>query len=193
VEVVLVPVLVGDHHDRLLHLLVNLFEEVEHHPGVLRIEVGTGFISEQDVGLVHDRPGDRDPLLLATGEFPGEVILPVEHPNLREDIDACIVILLLRQILPEHRRQGDILHHREIGHQRIVLEDVPEPVEPEHRLLVVVQPGDIRPVDHDPAAVRSHEPGDHFQYGRLTRTVPAEQYVDVLVFDRHVYIQDIVP
>ena len=31
VEIFLVPVLVGDHHDRLVHGLVDLPEEFEHH------------------------------------------------------------------------------------------------------------------------------------------------------------------
>ncbi len=73
VEVFLVQVFAGENDDRLLHLLIDLLEKIRHHPGIYSIQIRTGFISKQEARLVQDRPGDRETLLLATQEFPGEV------------------------------------------------------------------------------------------------------------------------
>ena len=157
------PVLVGDHDDGLVHLLIDLAEQVEHQPGVLRIEVRTRLIGKQDVGLVHHRPGDRDPLLLTAREFSREVVLPVEQADLPEDADACLAVLVFGSVLPEHGRKRDVLHHREIEYQREILEDVPELVEPEHGLLVIGEGAYIGPVYHDPAGSGDIQQPQHMQ------------------------------
>jgi hypothetical protein len=45
---------------------VQLLEEVEDDPGVPGIQVRTGFVGEEKGWAVHERPGDRDPLLFAS-------------------------------------------------------------------------------------------------------------------------------
>jgi hypothetical protein len=58
VKVIFVPVLMGDHDNRLVHRLIDLVEKVKNHPGVFRIKVGTWLISKEDIRLVHHRPGN---------------------------------------------------------------------------------------------------------------------------------------
>ena len=167
VEVFPVPVFVRDHYDSLVQILIDLPEEIEHHPGILGIKVGARLISKEDVRPVHHGTGDRDALLLAAGEFPGQVVPPVAQADLLEYPEAVLSGLLLGAVLPEHRRDGDILHDREIGDECVILEDKPELVEPEHGLLVIGQEGDIHPVDHDPAGGGNVEEPEHVQEGGL--------------------------
>jgi len=64
VEVPPVPVLVRDHHDGLAKFAVEVPDQVEDQDRVLRVEVGAGLVGEEKGGVVHERPGDRHPLLL---------------------------------------------------------------------------------------------------------------------------------
>ena len=66
---------VGDHHDRLLELAVELLEQVEDLLGAVAVEVAGRLVGDEQVRVGHDRPGDRHALLLAAGELPGIVVL----------------------------------------------------------------------------------------------------------------------
>jgi hypothetical protein len=43
----------------------------------VRIEVACGFVCEDEIRVVNERPRDRNALLLATGQFGGRVADPV--------------------------------------------------------------------------------------------------------------------
>ena len=66
---------VGDHHDRLLELAVELFEQVEDLAAGGAVEVAGRLVGHQQVGVGDDRPGDRHALLLAAGELARIVML----------------------------------------------------------------------------------------------------------------------
>ena len=50
---------------------VDALQRVHHHAGVARIERGDRLVGQDDVGLLHQRAGDRHALLLATRQGVG--------------------------------------------------------------------------------------------------------------------------
>ena len=60
---------VADHGDA--EIPVDALQRVHHHLGVVRIERGDRLVRQNDVGLLHQRAGDRDALLLAAGKLVG--------------------------------------------------------------------------------------------------------------------------
>ncbi len=132
VKVLLVPFLVGDHDDGLVEIPVQLPEQVEDHLRVPGVQVGTGFIGKEEGRPVHERPGDRHPLLLAAGQLGGEVMDPVAQSHDPEDISADQRALLGGHP-PGHGGEVDVLLGGQFGDQGIVLEDIPEPSEAKHR------------------------------------------------------------
>jgi hypothetical protein len=61
--------LVGHQDDGDIPLDIELVQETHHFGAVPGIEVPRRFVREQDRGLGHQRAGDGDPLLLATGQL----------------------------------------------------------------------------------------------------------------------------
>jgi hypothetical protein len=61
---------VSDQHNRASGI-VQRTEQLHDLKAGGGIEVARGLIGKQDRGIVDQRPGDRDPLLLATGELTG--------------------------------------------------------------------------------------------------------------------------
>ena len=50
---------------------VDVAQQLEDAAGGALVEVAGGLVGQQDGGIVHQRPRDRDPLLLAAGELAG--------------------------------------------------------------------------------------------------------------------------
>jgi hypothetical protein len=66
---------VGHDHDRVIPL--QLEDQLLDALGRHRVEGGAGLVHQQHLGLVAQRAGDAEPLLLAAGEAGGHVIEPV--------------------------------------------------------------------------------------------------------------------
>ena len=63
---------VGDHHDGQTLVMLGGDEVEDFAPRGL-IEIAGGFIGKENLGFVHQGPGNRHPLTLASGEFAGPV------------------------------------------------------------------------------------------------------------------------
>ncbi len=83
----LLEVVRGDHDRAALGR-----DRADHVPQVasrLRVEAGRRLVEEDDLGLVHEREGDREPLLLAAGELACErARLRLEPDRLEQPLDA---------------------------------------------------------------------------------------------------------
>ena len=94
-----------------LHLLAQL--EVE---GTERL------VEEKHARPVHERPRERDPLLLPARELPRLAPLePGKADELERFDDAAAEIALVHAATPE--TEGDVLEDREVREERIRLED----------------------------------------------------------------------
>ena len=96
----------------------------------------------------------------------GEVVLPVEKPDLLQDIIAILFDLFFAPVLSEHCRQGDIFHNSQVGDKRVVLKDhAALQAWADHRNTI---PG-------QPATAHCVEAGGQPEERRLSRTAGAEQ------------------
>ena len=74
---------VGDHDDRLAHVVDGAAQERQHLRAGARVEVAGGLVGEDDLGPGHQGAGDGDPLLLAAGQLRGPVRQPVARGRRR--------------------------------------------------------------------------------------------------------------
>ena len=77
---------VGDHHDRVAVRVDDLAQEREHAAPGAGVERSGRLVGEHDLGPGDERPGDRDPLLLAAGELGRTVAQAVVEPDPRRDL-----------------------------------------------------------------------------------------------------------
>ena len=63
-------------------LAVETLKESHDLPTGLGVKVSGRFIGKQNLGIVHQRPRDRDALTLATGKLAGAMPQPVRHAQL---------------------------------------------------------------------------------------------------------------
>jgi len=62
---------VGDHNDGDVALFGDFAQHLDHIDRPDHIQGGGGFVGEDDVGVVTQRPGDGGALVLAAGELAG--------------------------------------------------------------------------------------------------------------------------
>ena len=68
-------------HDECRALFLHGEKVLEDLQRKSRVEVARGFVGEQDLGPVDQRTSERDPLLLAAGEFSGERGQPMREAD----------------------------------------------------------------------------------------------------------------
>src|SRR3954452_19689043 len=169
---------VAEHGDA--EVLVDAQQRIHHNLGVAGIERGDRLVGEDDVGLLHQRAGDRDALLLAAGELVGA--LGCERGNielLKRGHRQRLVLLG-----PGLRQRAPGRHRRKPSHQ-----DVGENIEPadqiellkDHRRarpplpqLLAAQRRDVEAVEQDAALRRGGETVDGPQQGRLAGAGPSD-------------------
>ena len=99
----------GDEQDRL-PAAMQAPEQLEHLGRARRVERTGGLVREQQRRLVHQRPGDREPLALAAGEDAGELVRLRPQPEQVEQAARSRLALAARAA-------------RDYGRQHHVLED----------------------------------------------------------------------
>ncbi len=141
--------------DRLeldLHLLAEL-----------QVERAERLVQQEHPRLVHDRAGERDALPLAAGELrrlAGAVAPEAHHA---EGFFGARAALPFVDLL-HHEPVLDVLLHRHVREERVVLEDRV------HRAVVRRQPGHVLAGELDRALVGRLEAGDHPQRRGLARS-----------------------
>ena len=167
---------VGDVHRRDPEPLVELDQLQPRLQAELRVEVGEGLVHQERLGLPHDRPRERDALPLPARQLAREALeefLEREDPGgpLHGRLDLAL------GLLRDAEREGDVLVHRHVRVQRVVLEyhrDVPL-----HRIDEVDEPV----ADHDFAGGGILEAGDHAEDRALPAARRPEQHQKLAVLD----------
>jgi len=72
-------------------------------PALLAVEVAGGLVGHDQVGVGDDGAGDRDPLLLAAGELPREVVLAAVQAHDPQRSHHIFPALLLREMREQER------------------------------------------------------------------------------------------
>jgi len=65
------------------------FQQLEHGPSILLVQISGGFICQQHARPCDERPGNRDTLLFPARKFTRTVFGPVLQPNLRQPFPRC--------------------------------------------------------------------------------------------------------
>jgi hypothetical protein len=139
----------------------------------LHVECCERLVHEQQAWTPEQRPGDGDPLTLASGEMRGSTIDKLADPQeVQNDVEAG---LLRREARTSHTIT-EVAHHREVREETRFLEDDPDrpAMGRDEDAPAFVLP-DI--VAEDQATVRcTGKPGDAAQNRRLAGTRRPEQH-----------------
>ena len=73
--------LVGDDEHRAAMLAVEVHQQLQDLLGRTTVEVAGGLVGEDQLGLVHEGPGDGDPLALTTRELRRPVVQALAEPH----------------------------------------------------------------------------------------------------------------
>src|ERR1022692_674381 len=152
-------------------------------PAQLGVQRAERLVKQQHRRLQHERPGQRDPLLLAAGQLSGAALGErAQLDQVQRLVDPAVQLALVQLAVAQPER--DIVEHGQEGEQRIALEhgvDVP---------LVRRDAGHVQVIEQDPASGRLLEPGNQPQRGRLTAAGRAEQREELAAGDREVDLVD---
>jgi hypothetical protein len=177
---------VGDVDEGDADLALNPLELELHHLAKLEVERTERFVQQQRAGIVHQRAGQRHTLLLPAGELGRLALGEVGEPNdLEQFVDAPLDLGLV--LLHAARSVRDVVPHRHVGEQRVMLEHGVDIA------LVRRHPRDILALQADGALGRSLESGDHPKRGGLAATRRTEHreelagsYREVGFLDRNI-------
>ena len=173
---------VGHVHEGEADLVLDRLELELHLAAQLEVERAERLVEQQQGRPVDDRAGERDALLLATGELRGAAAGEVVELD-----QAQRLVGLRRRIfdLAPAQAEGDVFEDRHVREQRVALEHRV------HRALVRLLVGDVLAADQDAAGRRLLEPGHQAQRRGLAAAGRAEQGEErpgrdhqVQVFDR---------
>ena len=171
-----VPV-VGRHQDRRLGLVVDLEEELHDLPAGGRVEVAGRLVGDDQSRLVNERAGDRDALLLATGELTGVLLELAGEAHGLQRLGAPAADLPAG--LAQHsQREGDVLVDGQPRKELEVLEDEAD-LAPVVRQVPPLHPAQLLAVDEDLAAGWLLLPDQEPDEARLAGTRRADQEEEV--------------
>src|SRR5262249_8435103 len=160
--------IVGDEHAGDVNLVVQAAEPRAQLLAHLRIERAEGLVEEQDLGLRGKRPGECDALALAARELGRQRALesfelhePEQLRHARPDLRPGP--------LADAEAERDVVEHRHVTEERVVLEDEA------HVALAHGGVGHVLVLVQHAAGVRRLQPRDDAQQRRLARARRAEQ------------------
>ena len=81
--------LIVSYHDDRATGSIELLEKRHDFFTRLAVEISGGLVGEDDGRVVHERPGDRNALLLAAREFTWLVVEPVAQPDFSQPLVAA--------------------------------------------------------------------------------------------------------
>src|SRR5580765_1405668 len=160
-------------------LLVDLDDRLEDPLDEDRGEPHRRLVEQQERRMGHERPADRDHLLLAAGECSGLLLLSFREPG-KERVDPFEVAAELRAVTSLECAHLEVLEHGHAGEELAALRRLrnAEPYD-----VVGWFAGDVRAAKHDRSAPRMVEPVDRAKHGRLSGAVRADQGHDLAFVD----------
>jgi acyl-CoA thioesterase-1 len=121
------------------------------------VERAGRLVGEHDVGAGHERPGDRNALLLTARQLAREIAEPIVEADRADDrVEPGPVLVLTGQ----GEREQDVLLRGERGDQVVLLEDESEPVAAQQRKVGLVERRERGVADERLTRGQSVESGD---------------------------------
>jgi hypothetical protein len=120
-------------HGQRLALVVRDIDDIDAQPVVqvldfelhmlakLLVERAERFVHQYELRLEHQRAGERDALLLATGHLRGPAAFETRHAHHVERVAHALRHFGLRQA-PHFQRKGEVFADRHMREERVVLE-----------------------------------------------------------------------
>ena len=144
---------------------------------ILASSADSGSSSSRTCGLDRERPGERDPLLLAARQLVRVAAALVGQVDHLEQLADALPDLVLRA-LPDLQPEADVVGDGHVREQRVGLEHHAD-------VALVRRPvGDVLAVDRDRAGRRLLEAGDHPQRRRLAAAGRAEERHELALLGR---------
>ena len=170
---------VGHEDERDPDLALDPLELDLHRLAQLQVEGGQRLVEEQGARQVDERPGQGDALLLAAGELGRPAGGELGQADDVEHLHRPAAGLGRRHLLgPQPERH--VVEHRHVREQGVLLEDRVDVA------LVRRHVGHVDALEHDPAARRQLEAGDHLEQRRLAAARRAEEREELAPGDREV-------
>ena len=172
---------VRDVDERDAHLPLHPLQLELHLLAELEVQRAERLVEQQHLRLVDDGPGQRDPLALAAGQLGRLAAAEPGQPDHLQRPDGLLPPLRLGH--PAHPQPVlDVLRHRHVREQRVVLEDgVDVPGVRRHLRNVAA-------AELDPPGVRPLEPGDQPEQRGLARSGGPEQGEELARPDHQVHV-----
>ena len=101
-------------------IFINLLEQADNVPAVLGVEVASGLISNENLGLTHDGTGNRHPLAFTTTELVRELLLFTPEADEVDHLGHCVLDLAVAHTC-NLQRKGDVFKHRALRQQLKIL------------------------------------------------------------------------
>src|SRR5918994_27697 len=142
------------------------------------VEGGQRLIEEKQPRPDDQRPGQRDPLCLTTGEFTGPAARQGAHTHPVEP-RRCLHVRCLTRGPAGTQAEGDVLQGAHVREEQVVLDDHADLAALRRQVDSALGVDQDRVVEHDPPLVRTEQAGERRQHRRLARTVGSEQRHDL--------------
>ena len=169
--------------ERDADLALNALELELHDVAQLEVQRTERLVEQQGAGVVDQRPGQRNALLLTTRELGGLALGEVGEPDHLEQLvdalaDGGLVLLLAA------RSVGDVVPDGHVGEQRVVLEDGVDVA------FVRRHPRNVDALEPNGALGGALEARDHPQGGGLPAAGRSEHREELAGTDREVGVGD---
>ena len=152
--------IVRDVDERDPHVVLDALQLELHLLAELEVERAERLVEQQHLRRVHERPRERDALLLAAGELPRlPLLVALERDQAQDLAHAALQLRAADALAPQAER--DVLADREVREERVALEDGVD-VAPVRRPT-----GHVLVGEQDAARGRLLEAADHPQRRRL--------------------------
>ena len=135
---------VGDDNQRGT-VPVEFAEDVHHDVLVGLVQIPRGFVRQNQLRIVDQRPGNAHPLLFTARELTGQMPRPVRQTHPVQGFQGLLLVRQTVVILSHH----DVLHRRQVVDQVELLENQTDFVPANLRQGLGVLPGDIPAIQQD--------------------------------------------
>ncbi len=174
---------VGDQDRRHAQPALHLADGLAQFDADLGIERAERLIEQQHLGLVCERAGHRDALLLAAGELPGKAGRKTfQRHQLQQLVAATGPVAALHAADPQ--REFDVLADRHVPEQRIVLEHEADAA------IACAHVRDVPAAKADAPVVEIGKSRRDPQQGALAAAAGAQQHEEFPGFDLQRYVVD---